>query len=94
MKGCDVMEQCKCRQCNKEINDIAIICPKCLEEIFNQMGKLRFLLIREVVKKCDIPACGDHPEMYGYITRADGDFGPPHQTEDEALGFFLDNVSK
>ena len=51
---------------------------------------LREALIKEVVKKHDYPACGDHPDMYGWVTKADGEFGAAHVTKEEALEHYLE----
>ncbi len=52
-------------------------------------AKMRKLLIKLLVKEYLYPACGDHPDMIGFITQADGKKAAAHQTADEALDNFL-----
>ena len=47
----------------------------------------------EGVSKYLYPACGDHPDMIGYVTPADGEFGAAHKTREEAFAKLWDTIN-
>ena len=60
------------------------------ENLATTNTSLREALIKEVVKRHGYPATGDHPDMYGWVTKADGECGAAHVTKGEALDNYLE----
>jgi hypothetical protein len=58
-----------------------------------EIERLKSILIKKLVRKHTYPACGDHPEMYGYITDADGEYGAAHFTQNDALNNYLKDTN-